>query len=110
MAFIIQIIGVISYSTNLNTSAVIHQMSSNLSSSSLRIVLETDAPYMIPSNLYTSIAATSQDLKGARLPLCHTAMIPWTAEFVAGVIAKEEWDTERVMKVAKENAATVYGV
>jgi len=83
-------------------------MSSDLSS--LRILLETDAPYMIPSNLYTSITAVSPDLKGMKLPLCHTAMIPWTAEFVAGVIAQKEWDTERVMKVARENARVVYGV
>jgi TatD DNase family protein len=109
---LIRISGVITYSTNLNTSALIRQMSSKLSTSpdSLRILLETDAPYMIPSNLYTTLTLTSPDLKGKKLPLCHTAMIPWTAEFVAGIIEREEWDTERVMKVARENARTVYGV
>jgi TatD DNase family protein len=77
---------------------------------SLRILLETDAPYMIPSNLYSSLTLASPDLKGKKLPLCHTGMIPWTAEFVAGLIGQEEWDTGRVMKVAKDNAKAVYGV
>jgi TatD DNase family protein len=77
---------------------------------SLRILLETDAPYMIPSNLYSSLALASSDSKGKKLPLCHTAMIPWTAEFVAGLIGQEEWDTEKVMKVARDNARAVYGV
>ena len=85
-------------------------MSLNPSPDSLRIVLETDAPYMIPSNLYNTLTVGSPDLKGMKLPLCHTAMIPWTAEFVAGVIAKEGWDTEKVMKVTRENARAVYGV
>jgi TatD DNase family protein len=65
---------------------------------------------MIPSNLYSSLTLASPDLKGKKLPLCHTAMIPSTAEFVAGLIGKEEWDTERVLKVARDNARTVYGV
>jgi hypothetical protein len=37
-------------------------------------------------------------------------MIPWTAEFVAGLIGQKEWDTERVMNAASENAKSVYGV
>lgn len=101
--------------------------------SPLRILLETDAPYMIPANIYASM--TSPDMKGKkpkRLPLCHTGMIPWTADFVAGVLnevngadgnaipdpglAEEEvkinpeWDATRVMKVARDNARAVYGV
>ncbi|EPQ52929.1 Metallo-dependent hydrolase [Gloeophyllum trabeum ATCC 11539] len=97
----IGITGVITYSTNLNTSAVIRHLSST---PPLRILLETDAPFMIPANLYSSLPA----LKG-KLPLCHTAMIPWTAEFVAGVVG-EGWDTEKVMKEANENAKKMYGV
>lgn len=74
----------------------------------LRIVLETDAPFMIPGNLYTSLS----EIKGRRLPLCHTAMLPWTAEFVARVAneAGGEWDMERVMKVSRENARNLYGI
>jgi TatD DNase family protein len=69
-----------------------------------RILLETDAPYMVPANIYSSLPT----VKG-RLPLCHSAMIPWTAEFVAGV-AGEGWDAERVIKLARDNARKVYGV
>jgi len=59
---------------------------------------------MIPGNIYSSISS----IKG-KLPLCHSAMIPWTAEFVAGV-AGQGWDMERVMHVSRENAKVVYGV
>lgn len=105
--------------------------------SPLRILLETDAPYMIPANLYTSL--TSPDMKGKRLPLCHTGMIPWTADFIAGVLndaylegcgadeavkvagigveekargmeVDSKWDAERVMQVARDNARAVYSV
>lgn len=99
----------ITYSTNLNTSAVIRQMaSSSTGSEFLRIVLETDAPYMVPGNLYGSLP----EVKARRLPLCHTAMIPWTAEFVANVAneAGGSWDVERVMKVSRDNAKVMYGV
>ena len=72
--------------------------------SPLRILLETDAPYMVPANIYDTLPA----VKG-RLPLCHTAMIPWTADFVAD-IAGGTWDAEKVMTVARENARKVYGV
>ncbi|KZT30008.1 hypothetical protein NEOLEDRAFT_1054835 [Neolentinus lepideus HHB14362 ss-1] len=99
----IGITGVITCSTNLNTSAVIRNFTSS-PSSAMRILLETDAPFMVPSNLYPSLPT----LKG-KLPLCHTAMIPWTAEFVSGV-AGIGWDTEKVMRVGRENARAVYGV
>jgi TatD DNase family protein len=81
-------------------------MSTSNPTSPLRILLETDAPYMVPANIYNSIP----DLKGKRLPLCHTAMIPWTAEFVAGVATGGHWDAERVMREARENARKVYGI
>jgi TatD DNase family protein len=70
-----------------------------------RILLETDAPYMVPGNIYASLAST---MKG-KLPLSHSAMIPWTADFVAGV-AGDGWDAERVIRIARENARNVYGV
>ncbi|EDR07031.1 uncharacterized protein LACBIDRAFT_328304 [Laccaria bicolor S238N-H82] len=46
--FYIGITGVITYSSNTNTSAVISQMSSASPSEPLRILLETDAPFMTP--------------------------------------------------------------
>jgi TatD DNase family protein len=94
--------GVITYSTNTDTSITIREMSSK--PGPLRILLETDAPYMVPSNIYSSLTS----VKG-RLPLCHTAMIPWTAEFVAGV-AGEGWDAEQIIDIARENAKAVYGL
>ena len=80
-------------------------MATSNPSQPLRIVLETDAPYMVPANLYNALP----DLKGRKLPLCHSAMIPWTAEFIAQV-AGEGWDAERVMKEARENARRMYGL
>lgn len=72
----------------------------------LRIVLETDAPYMIPTNIYPALPAIKG---GGRLPLSHPGMIPWTAEFVAGV-AGDAWDVDRVMREARVNAKAVYGI
>jgi TatD DNase family protein len=73
-------------------------------SPSPRVILETDAPYMVPANLYSSLPT----VKG-RLPLCHSAMIPWTAESVA-TVAGERWDVERVLELGKNNAHRVYGI
>ncbi|KAH8105244.1 hypothetical protein BXZ70DRAFT_1004763 [Cristinia sonorae] len=111
----IGITGVITYATNLNTAAVIRQMTAPSSpcASHPRILLETDAPFMTPSNLYTTLPA----LKSRRLPLSHTGMIPWTAEFVADIAnegnggeSENKWDVESVMRVARENARCVYSV
>jgi TatD DNase family protein len=80
----------------------------------LRIVLETDAPYMVPSNIYGALTSGS-----GKLPLSHSAMVPWTAEFVAEELNKaleardgleEKWDAGKVMRVARENAREMYGV
>ncbi|KAL7281322.1 hypothetical protein PYCCODRAFT_1466496 [Trametes coccinea BRFM310] len=105
----IGITGVITYATNLNTSAVIRQMAA-AAQTPLRILLETDAPYMTPSNIYNTL----KDVKG-RLPLSHSAMIPWTAEWVADVANESagdgaRWDTDKVMQEGRENAKKMYGV
>ncbi|OJA11828.1 hypothetical protein AZE42_11403 [Rhizopogon vesiculosus] len=99
----IGITGVITYSTNLNTSDLVKQMVA--SDIGLRILLETDAPFMVPSNLYNSIP----EIRGSRLPLCHTAMIPWVAEYTAGKVG-DPWNAAEIMKRANENAKAVYGV
>ncbi|KAF8994504.1 hypothetical protein BDQ17DRAFT_1392418 [Cyathus striatus] len=101
----IGITGVITYATNANTVQVIKNIVSSSPDAPLRILLETDAPYMVPANLYDQLP----ELKGKKLPLCHTGMVPWTAKFVADA-AGEGWDAERVMKIAEENARFVYGV
>ncbi|KAF8120600.1 hypothetical protein K438DRAFT_1899549 [Mycena galopus ATCC 62051] len=99
----IGITGVITYSSNVDTSTT------------------TDAPYMVPHR-YTP-----------RLPpAVPLGMVPWTAGFVADLLTpksgegadpplatepvppateKEDgWDAARVMRVARENARAVYGV
>jgi TatD DNase family protein len=93
--------GVITYSSNLNTSEVIRRMSTK---SDFRIVLETDAPYMVPGNIYTSLPGIKR-----KLPISHSAMIPWTADHIAKV-AGDGWDAEKVLKVARDNATKVYGI
>ncbi|KAK1218233.1 hypothetical protein PQX77_019084 [Marasmius sp. AFHP31] len=108
----IGITGVITFTTNLNTSSVIRRMPP----SELRILLETDAPYMVPANIYGSLSS----LLGNRLPLSHSAMIPWTADFVSGVLKEGKegdgegeqggWDSAKVLEVGRENARKVYGV
>ncbi|KAL5501228.1 hypothetical protein ACEPAH_9615 [Sanghuangporus vaninii] len=102
------ITGVITYSTNLNTSSVIKNLCTG-PSGSMRIVLETDAPYMVPGNIYKALPELKS---GTRFPICHTAMIPWTADFIASVAkdAGSDYDRERVMREARENAKKVYGV
>lgn len=109
----------ITYSTNLNTSALVRQLTADPGSLP-RLILETDAPFMVPSNLYPSL----KDVKG-RLPLSHTGMIPWTAEFVASIANGQgggseasserdgeqvEWDTDKVLRLCRENARNMYGV
>ncbi|KAL1740416.1 hypothetical protein HDZ31DRAFT_67963 [Schizophyllum fasciatum] len=114
----IGVTGVVTFSTNEDTPNIIRRMmgtstgaqgavsapAPTSSMAPLRIILETDAPYMVPTNIYGSLSG----IKG-RLPLCHTAMIPWTADFVAGILG-DGWDATRVMEVARENARTVYGI
>ncbi|KAL1731594.1 hypothetical protein EV714DRAFT_248911 [Schizophyllum commune] len=126
----IGVTGVVTFSTNEDTPNIIRRMvglpkntqapaansetaatiaspaapTPDTSSSPLRIILETDAPYMVPTNVYSVLSG----MKG-RLPLCHTAMIPWTADFVAGILG-EGWDATRVMEIARENARKVYGI
>ncbi|KAF4622421.1 hypothetical protein D9613_009598 [Agrocybe pediades] len=118
----IGITGVITYATNADTSTVIRNMVSSASKDStpesrLRILLETDAPYMVPANLYDDLPA----IKGKKLPVCHSAMVPWTAKFVADlangveggsdpVVPGTQWDADLVMKIARDNARKVYGV
>ncbi|EJD40850.1 hydrolase [Auricularia subglabra TFB-10046 SS5] len=105
----IGITGVVTYSTNTNTSELLRRMA-NSPSDRLRILLETDAPYMTPSNIYAALP----ELRGrnggnnTRLPLCHPGMIPWTAEFVSDVV--KDLTTDAVLRASAENARFVYGV
>lgn len=123
----IGITGVITYGTNLNTAQVIRDMVGEPASfdvSRLRIVLETDAPYMVPANIYESLSLTSG--KSVRLALSHSGMIPWTAEFVASLVNVElghdavlsssssstsmALDANDILTISRKNARAVYGV
>lgn len=97
------------YATNLNTAQVIRNLagsSSERTSSVLRLLLETDSPFMTPNNLPTKEIG----VKSARsLATCHSGMIPWTADFVAQT-AGNGWTTEEVLRACRENAKKMYGV
>lgn len=93
----------VTFSTNLDTPALVRDMATQ-NPDSLRILLETDAPYMIPSNIYSTL----ESMKG-RLPLSHSAMIPWTADFLVNILG-ENWNADKVLRVARDNARNVYGI
>ncbi len=59
---------------------------------------------MDPANVYAAL-----EPKQSRLPFSHSLMIPWRAEFMAGVMG-EGWDTERVSDVTREGGKRVCGV
>jgi TatD DNase family protein len=109
--------GVLTYRTNLNTAQVIRDMVST-PDANLRILLETDAPYMVPSNIYAAIPTLGSSSRAGKLPLSHASMIPWTAAFVADVANSAlpesytgaRWNVSRVLEVARVNAGRVYGV
>lgn len=114
MALNTSIIGVITYATNPNTSNVVRNL--GVSPNSLRILLETDAPYMIPSNIYRDLPKSTTGASG-KLPLSHTAMIPWTAEWVANVVQEtnkdspsDPWTVERILDLGNQNAKKVYNI
>ncbi|CAD6572923.1 MAG: hypothetical protein CYPHOPRED_004970 [Cyphobasidiales sp. Tagirdzhanova-0007] len=105
----IGITGVVTYATNTNTSSVIRNLvaaSPDRTSSVLRLLLETDSPYMTPTTLPTG----EMGIKNARsLATCHSGMIPYTAQFVADT-AGNGWTTEDVLRVCRENARRMYGI
>ncbi|KAL8278721.1 hypothetical protein RQP46_008790 [Phenoliferia psychrophenolica] len=88
----IGVTGVITYSSNLNTAQVVRDLAlttpppsapSDFLANPLRIVLETDAPYMVPSVLPPPSELGMKS--GQKMPFSHSGMLPWTAEFVAKV-------------------------
>jgi len=105
----IGVTGVATYATNLNTAQVIRNLasaSSERTSSVLRLLLETDSPYMTPNNL----PVKEIGVKSARsLATCHSGMIPWTADFIANT-AGNDWTTSEVLQACRDNARKMYGV
>lgn len=70
---------------------------------------------MIPSNVYRDIPRPTTGAS-AKFPLSHTAMIPWTAEWVAKAAQEvnettcEIWNAEKVLDIGKQNAKIVYNI
>lgn len=112
----IGITGVVTYSTNVNTPQVIRDLGATCSPSNpagLRILLETDAPFMPPANMANKqLGMTSKQ----RFPFAHGGVLPWTAEFVKRVLNEgkgedeDKWTTAGVLRQARENARLCYGV
>jgi TatD DNase family protein len=125
------ITGVVTFASNLNTSQVLRDLITSTPSTPdqtrPRFLLETDGPFMLPANMGSNskLGMTSKQ----RFPFCHSGALPWTAEFVAkifneavstkegseseegaGAEGVEEWDTIKVLKVARENARLVYKI
>lgn len=64
---------------------------------------------MVPANIYESLTSS----KSIRLPLSHSGMIPWTAEFVADIVNTElgtKLDANDILEVSRANARQLYGV
>ncbi|KAF9556552.1 Metallo-dependent hydrolase [Agrocybe pediades] len=115
----IGITGVITYSSNPNTSNVIRNMVSSSTGphptpleSSLRILLETDAPFMVPTNVQNHLPAA----KRKKLPLSHIEgeelVEAASSSNVEGAqaVAGSMLDAETVMRISNANAWKVYGV
>ncbi|GAA5855491.1 hypothetical protein JCM8547_007858 [Rhodosporidiobolus lusitaniae] len=112
----IGITGVVSFSSNLNTAQVIRDLGAKCSPESpegLRIVMETDAPYMVPTTLPAKeLGMTSKQ----RFPFSTASVLPWSAEYVAKVLnenkgeEERKWTTVDVLRQARENARKVYGI
>ncbi|GAA5823245.1 hypothetical protein JCM3770_000095 [Rhodotorula araucariae] len=112
----IGITGVVTYASNVNTAQVVRDLGAACRPSSaagLRILFETDAPYMPPANMANKqLGMTSKQ----RFPFAHGGVLPWTAEFVAKVLNEnksegdERWTTVDVLRQARENARLCYGV
>ncbi|GAA5884680.1 hypothetical protein JCM6882_005347 [Rhodosporidiobolus microsporus] len=112
----IGITGVVSFSSNLNTAQVVRDLGAKCSPDSpegLRIVMETDAPFMVPTTLPTKeLGMTAKQ----RFPFSTASVLPWSAEFVAKVLnegkgdEERKWTTVDVLRQARENARNLYGI
>ena len=85
--------------------------------------VQTDSPYMAPANLpracvlctlATLTLCSEMGLKGSqRVPHSTSAMLPWTAAFVAAEASKVdgvELSVEDVFRASRHNARFIYGV
>ncbi|KAG8908499.1 hypothetical protein FRB99_005858 [Tulasnella sp. 403] len=114
----IGITGVVTFATNANTRQVIENLvkaspcTPSTSPSPLRVLLETDAPYMVPGNLSVQTLGLKS---GTRLPFSHPGMISWTAQFVAEVATAASdgtatWSAWDIIRISEANARRMYGI
>jgi len=95
----IGVTGVITYSSNVNTAEAVKAAPLE------RLLLETDSPFMTPNNAQKAVKELTG--KSSRIPVCWSALIPWTAEWVANI---KEVSVEKVLEVTTENAKRMYGI
>ncbi|KAG0641541.1 hypothetical protein HOY80DRAFT_1038875 [Tuber brumale] len=82
-----------------------------------RILLETDSPYMVPSNAYGWLAKSRPEDRKRRFTISHAGMIPFVAEEIAGWVnegrlarSEEETEIEEVLDVTRRNAGRMYRI
>ncbi|GBC00694.1 hypothetical protein RclHR1_03940020 [Rhizophagus clarus] len=92
----IGITGVVTYGSAKNTQNIIKNIVPLD-----RFLLETDAPYMVPSKLNRNKKSDS------KVTVCHSGMIPLVAERIAQLKGME---LDEIMKQARENARNMYGI
>ncbi len=96
----IGITGVITYATNLNTTAVVKDVVP-LS----RLLLETDSPYMTPTNVTREIRKAHK--KVSQLPVSHSGMISHIAQWIADL---KGVTIEQVLETCRKNTKDMYGI
>nr|CAG8483576.1 4998_t:CDS:1 [Entrophospora candida]CAG8583288.1 14515_t:CDS:1 [Entrophospora candida] len=91
----IGITGVVTFGSARNTQQVVISTPLN------RLLLETDAPYMVPSKL------NRNKKSHLKVTVCHSGMIPFVAEKISQL---KNIDIDTVMKTIRENTRNMYGI
>ncbi|KAK9478167.1 TatD family [Lipomyces japonicus] len=94
----IGITGVITFQSLKTTTALLQQSGRQILN---RILLETDSPFMIPSNF--------QRNKKPQYAVSHSGMIPFTAQKVADLVG-DGVTAEEVLSITRENARKLYNI
>ncbi|CAG8555426.1 4528_t:CDS:1 [Ambispora leptoticha] len=91
----IGITGVVTFGSAKNTQNTLRDLPIS------RILLETDAPFMIPSKLNRNRRSNE------KVSVCHSGMIPFIAEKIAEIKGVEIGE---IMRAARENTRNMYGI
>ncbi|CAG8458225.1 11216_t:CDS:1 [Ambispora gerdemannii] len=92
----IGITGVVTFGSAKNTQNVLRDVVPKS-----RFLLETDAPYMIPSKLNRNKKSNE------KVAVCHSGMIPFIAQKIAEIKGVE---IDEIMRLARENTRNMYGL